>query len=309
MNQQSNLESFIHNGSIYEGVSIGSYVGIIRGANKIICRVDKEFLEDKMKSHKLHEFRRDRFERKIELSIIGNFYKDRFEFGIKRFPMIFNEVVLLRDEEIKSILQNDLGKSQHMISIGKSVNSDINVEIAWDKIFNTHIGIFGNTGSGKSNTLAKIYTELFSKQDDDIKFRFDGKSNFVILDFNGEYAKDGILTEDKITFDLTTKTNSEKKIVLNPKFFWNIETLSILYSATEKTQKPFLKNAIKYYIDEETHDICTDSIIRGLGDAFVNTFKANNNKEMLNLLNKSLEIVLKNGREKKVWEKLQKLNG
>ena len=57
-------------------------------------------------------------------------------------------------------------------------------------MFNTHIGIFGNTGSGKSNTLAKIYTELFNLENREIANNFNDKSKFVIFDFNGEYVNE-----------------------------------------------------------------------------------------------------------------------
>ena len=72
MNEQSNLESFHFNGIIYDGISIGSYIGIIRGSNKIICRVEREFLEDKNNEPSVQEFSRDRFERHLEVSLIGN---------------------------------------------------------------------------------------------------------------------------------------------------------------------------------------------------------------------------------------------
>jgi len=44
-------------------------------------------------------------------------------------------------------------------------------------LFASHIGIFGNTGSGKSYTLAKIYRELFLKYKDKRKF----KKNYELL--------------------------------------------------------------------------------------------------------------------------------
>ncbi len=291
MNEQSNLESFHYDGKIYDGISVGSYVGIIRGSNKIICRVDREFLEDKYQEPTIHEFSRERFERIIEVSLVGNVYRENFEFGIKRFPMIFNEAVLLTEDEIKSILQKDASKSKYRLSIGRSVNSDIKVEIAWEKLFNTHIGIFGNTGSGKSNTLAKVYTELFDKQGNKIIDSFGGRSKFVVIDFNGEYVKNGVLSNEKKVLNLSTRSNDGDKIRLKPGVFWDIETLSILYSATEKTQLPFLKNAIEYYLDKDSFDITSESIINGMGSAFYNVFYQNNNKELLNLLNKSLEII------------------
>ena len=291
MNEQSNLESFHYNGVIYDGISIGSYIGIIRGSNKIIGRVEKEFLVDKENEPAIREFSRNRFERHLEINLVGNIFKGNFEFGIKRFPMIFNEAVLLTEDEIKCILQKDSSESKHKILIGNSVSNNVPIELVWDKLFNTHIGIFGNTGSGKSNTLTKIYTELFNLELSEIAFDFNGKSKFIVLDFNGEYVNDGILSYCKKCLNLSTRNNSVDRLPITPKTFWDIETLSILYSATEKTQRPFLSSAVKYFVDDEKYDITLEKIINGLCSAFYNTFKQNNSKEMLSLLNKSLEII------------------
>ena len=291
MNDQSNLESFHYDGIIYAGVSIGSYVGIIRGSNKIVGRVEREFLEDVRKEPHVQEFSKGRFERHLEVVLIGNFYKGKFDFGIIRFPMIFNEVVLLTEDEIKSILQNGARTSAHRILVGKSISNNIEVELSWDRLFNTHIGIFGNTGSGKSNTLTKIYTELFNLEPSKIGKDFNKKSKFVVLDFNGEYLGDTVLRNKKKCLELSTRNDVKDRLPLLPRVFWDIETLSILYSATEKTQRPFLLRSVKYFVDNETYDITTDRIIEGLSSAFYNIFKQNNNKEMLNLLHKSLEII------------------
>lgn len=43
MNEHSNLEVFHYEGIIYNGITIGSYIGIIRGSNKIIGRIEREF--------------------------------------------------------------------------------------------------------------------------------------------------------------------------------------------------------------------------------------------------------------------------
>ena len=139
--------------------------------------------------------------------------------------------------------------------------------------------------------MRKNYTELFNLENSEIANNFNGKSKFVILDFNGEYVSDGIFRCSKKCLNLSTRKISSDKLPITPKTFWDIETLSILYSATEKTQRPFLSSAVKYFVDDEKYDITVKKIINGLGSAFFNTFKQNNNKEMLSLLNKSLEII------------------
>ncbi|MGZ9429055.1 ATP-binding protein [Mycoplasma sp. 1012] len=244
--ENTNQENYVFNGKIYNGVSIGNYLGIIRGSNKIIVRIEKEFLEDKIKNNLNHEFSPNRFERKLEVKIIGNLSEQKFEFGIKHFPMIFNEVVLLSDEEINQIYQFGNQSNNESFAIGTILNNDIKFWLNWNNLFNTHMGIFGNTGSGKSNTLTKIYTELFNLQNSSYSF---DKSKFVILDFNGEYIKDNVLSKHKKVINLAETSND--KITLTNNFFWNEDTLSIIYSATEKTQKPFIKKSVENFLNEK----------------------------------------------------------
>lgn len=291
MNEHSNLEAFLYDGKIYDGISVGSYIGIIRGSHKIVGRVEREFLEDKEKDPSIQEFSRERYARNIEVSLIGNINRGSFEFGIKWFPMIFNEAVLLTQDEIKGILQRNASTAKHTIFIGQSVSHRIPVELAWNCLFNTHIGIFGNTGSGKSNTLAKLYSQLFSQEMFDISIDFAGKSKFVVIDFNGEYTRKNVLRSEKKCINLSTRKENGDKLPITPRIFWDIETLSILFSATEKTQRPFLQSAIRFFLDNSTLNITTEKIISGLGSSFYNVFKQNNNKELIGFLRKSLEIV------------------
>lgn len=300
MNEHSNLESFYYDGMIYSGVSIGNYLGIIKGAYKIVARVEKQFLEDTKKEPLNQEFLKDRFEKRLLVSVIGNFYKREFKFGIKKFPMIFNEVVLLTEEEIKEILHKDSINSKHKIPIGKSLSNEIPIELRWDNLFNTHLGIFGNTGSGKSNTLTKIYSELLDCQNKkEIKPNFKNKSKFFIIDFNGEYIEPNVIynSNNKKCLNLCNQGNkkSNDQLFLSSEVFWSIETLAILYSATEKTQRPFLKNAVKKFLnqDEKTpnDDITSNKIIENLSLNFRDVFSSKGNKHMLRYFRECLKCI------------------
>lgn len=102
---------------------------------------------------------------------------------------------------------------------------------------------------------------------------------------------------------LATNRENGEKLKLPSKYFWNIETLAILFSATEKVQKPFLNNAIKYFIDNETKDISIDKLIIGIGSAFYNVFKCNNNPQSLLLLNKVIDNIeeITNKKRGELW--------
>ena len=85
------------------------------------------------------------------------------------------------------------------------------ISLSVNDLFAGHIGIFGNTGSGKSNTLAKIYTELFNLPN--LNENFKSKSKFIFIDFNGEYLKskdDNILTKNKKVYRLSTRKKDDK---------------------------------------------------------------------------------------------------
>lgn len=290
MKENTNMLTYFRNGVMYRGITIGEYVGIIRGPYKIVGKVEREYLEDKAKEAKEQAYGLERFLRKIELDIIGSFLGKEFEFGIRCFPMVYNEVVLLSEKEISSIIQGKKSDPSCLIDLGRSVQSQLPVKLSWDNLLNTHIGIFGNTGSGKSNTLAKIYTEVFKKEGGDISLS--GKSNFLLIDFNGEYTGDKVIYEEKRTLELSTqKKDSPGKINISPEHFWDPETLSILFSATEKTQRPFLQAMLNYHVDQESHDIDTEKLTEDICSSFSNVFNGNNHKESLRLLNTVYKLI------------------
>lgn len=288
MNSNTNTLTYFHDGKTYRGITIGEYVGIIRGPYKIIGKVESEFLTDKINDISDQSYILNRFKRIIIIKIIGYFYKQEFHFGIKFLPMIFNEVILLTDEEKESIINRGLNtKSENFtIEFGKSIQDDLTIKLPINGLFNSHIGVFGNTGSGKSNTLSKLYTELFHHNELSVV----PNSKFIFLDFNGEYiGKEMFSTENKKIIKLSTRNPNSDKIKMKPKNFWNKETLSILFSATEKTQQPFISNMLSFYIDN--NDISIESLKKGTIQSYKNVFEGNNNKESLNLLKKIFNIL------------------
>jgi DNA helicase HerA-like ATPase len=114
-------------------------------------------------------------------------------------------------------------------------NSFINALTDSSEILVCHIGIFGNTGSGKSYTLAKIYRQLFEEYKNNENFK--NKAKFIIIDFNGEYIDDAIIDEKgKNSYDLTTKATEENdereklpisKSTIENATFWSFNIFNI----------------------------------------------------------------------------------
>ena len=280
---KSNDLTYFYNGEIFRGVCVGQFIGIIRGPYILVGRVEKEFLEDSTSTNNSITYSEDRIRRRLVINLLGYLYKNKFNIGIISYPMIYNTAILLTDKTIGLIINDNSDSDQeeksNLLSIGLTVKERSKVKINPANLFNTHIGIFGNTGSGKSNTLAKIYTELFSKEG----ICLDGKSEFMVIDFNEEYTGNEVLKSDKKVINLSTNKSIDRISIQN-KVFWDIDTLAILFSATEKTQKPFLKNAISYFLDEDSLTITDEKVFDAVDSSFFNTFFASKSKESNKLL-------------------------
>ncbi|USX06719.1 ATP-binding protein [Paraburkholderia fungorum] len=240
IDEQSSKETLFHAGDKYKGVSIREYLSIQRGFRDIICMVEGEFLDE---SRIETRDGRTTFVRKVEASPIGFFDRTGFTQGIKYLPMIQDAAYLLPEERIRSIF--DRGADSDF-RIGRMLKEEIAVGLPWKRLFNSHIGIFGNTGSGKSNTLAKLHTVLF-----DLKLPLiAGKSRFIILDFNGEYGGEQLAPANhKTVYQLSTQTDPDPndptaRFPLARQEFWELETMSLLFQATPNTQRPFLNRVI-----------------------------------------------------------------
>lgn len=291
-NEQSNDLTYFYDGNIYRGICVGQFVGIVRGPYILVARVEKEYLDDQTGSKEKISYMENKVRRKLEVHLLGYFDNYNFNIGIIAYPMIYNSAILLNDSQIEAIL-NDVKDSSNLglLTIGTTVKEKSVAKVDAMQLFNTHIGIFGNTGSGKSNTLAKLYTELFEKyRNNDITLE---NSKFMFVDFNGEYIGEKVLSDSKRIIRLSTKSDGQDKIRISKHNFWDIDTLSVLFSATEKTQKPFLKNAISFFLDPETYTITDDQMVNGICSAFYNTFHSNSCKEtnkLLHLIYSELKI-------------------
>lgn len=242
MNSITSDFTYFYNGEEYEGIRNGGYLSITRGHIDIICQIESEEIKDNYQKESKNKYKEnERYEKFVYARCIGFFENEKFNFGIKYSPIIYNTVKMISSNTIKAILSPKKEKNEIEFVIGKDLQYGLKIDLPWNKIFNTHIGIFGNTGSGKSNTLTNLYKILLNHEKLNLE-----NSKFIFIDFNGEYIGDKVLCRNKITYELNTRQdNKGDKFPIKSSSFWDEEVLSILFHATEKTQKPFLKNLIK----------------------------------------------------------------
>lgn len=248
VDKAKNSSHLLYKGDLIKNVSVGSYIKIIKGFTKIIGKVEGEYtVEDKTYSSKEYSSDKEKISRTLNISLLGFFNKKEFERGIKEMPLIDNECYLLDRVEFNKV-HDFIKKGDTPLTIGTlTLEKGQEIQVGIDSLFGSHIGIFGNTGSGKSYTLAKLYRELFKKFKDNNNFQKNAK--FFLLDFNGEYVdeQDNIIVDKKYKqiYKLSTKNkNDGDKFPVTTETLYEPSFWAVILEATEKTQTPFLRRAI-----------------------------------------------------------------
>lgn len=246
VDKNKNNSHLIFQGQLIKNVAVGSYVKILKGFETIIGKVETEYVEIDKGINGQYSSQEEYINRYLIVKLIGHVEGDSYRKGLTELPLIANECHLLTNKEF-GMIHSFGSKDDVFIKIG-AIASDplVPISIGVNKLFASHIGIFGNTGSGKSYTLAKIYRQLFMSFKANVKFRNNAK--FLFYDFNGEYSKEDAIIEGKKIYDLSTNTQDGlDKIPLSDDDMLDENLLCIFSSATEKTQRPFIVRCIKLY--------------------------------------------------------------
>lgn len=250
----TNHSNFINQGEIVKNISVNSFILIEQGFTKIVARINSETMWDisnltKNNINLENKFSKKSIKRILEVQVVGYIRNNVFYSGTSFLPMIGNTCVIPTDTDINLIYINNYSENEkYLIRIGESLIEKNSINLPVNLFFASHIGIFGNTGSGKSNTLHKLYYELFSLESLSNMSR---NSNFLILDFNDEYTQEysfGIRNDDikKKVYVLSSSTNANNnKFPIQKDYLFNEEILSILLQARQQTQKPFLSRVIR----------------------------------------------------------------
>jgi hypothetical protein len=202
----------------------------------------------------------------IPIGTINN--NKKFDFGVSVYPTLYSDVLYIKEEELDIIFktnktfekscqnteeckkENCQCKNRYIsLPIGQSsIFPDYDVKIDIDKFFGSHSAVLGNTGSGKSCTIASMLQTLYKYND----YSAVG-STFVFFDVNGEYSQAfSKISDNNNNIEVKNFTideideKGEKKTVkfILPHWFLNIDEWALLLQASERTQLPILRNAL-----------------------------------------------------------------
>jgi DNA helicase HerA-like ATPase len=186
--------------------------------------------------------------RKLSLSPLGvlkekeNGYE--IERGVYSYPSVGDIVIIPTHEQLKAIVQNKDENAKVKIGISPmAANAPIYVD--QDKLFGRHLAILGNTGSGKSCSIAGLIRWSIEAAKNETKNDKKVNARFIILDPNGEYVNcfNGLGNLKK--FEVKINNYVDTKQLKVPSWMWNNWEWTSIAQASAKTQRPILRAALK----------------------------------------------------------------
>lgn len=172
----------------------------------------------------------------------------KLERGIYSFPSIGDTVVLPKDEQLRSIVENDDDEAFVKIGVAPVAGNAI-VKINPNKLFGRHIAVLGNTGSGKSCSAAGLIRWSLQEANKHRKNPLKSlNSRFIVFDPNGEYARsfeDLDVPVKRFKIEITAEEAASFQQLRIPAWFWNSYEWSSFTLATGRTQRPILRRALR----------------------------------------------------------------
>ena len=196
----------------------------------------------------------------IECIMVGEFINNVFNSGIVHKPSHDSKIRIINSSEVIDLVGNQDVDTPTDLYIGKSLIYDgFNVSANIDSFFSNHFAIIGNTGSGKSCSVARLFQNLYYRQ----KY-VPINSNIVLFDVYGEYkpALDRI-NQTKycrckhITTNVRDKLKAE--IVKIPPYYLEADDLALLLNVDTPAQIPIIEKALKlvYLFTEDEDKVIT----------------------------------------------------
>lgn len=186
--------------------------------------------------------------------------KDRYEFrrGVEAYPTVGDPVLLPTQGQLRAIVES--GENRR-VKIGISpLAANAEVRIDPDRLFGRHLAVLGNTGSGKSCSVAGLIRwsmDEARKERRNVNRNADPNARFIVLDPNGEYASTFRDMSKVRVFAVESAEGIEQLQV--PLWFWNSAEWCAFIQASARTQRPTLIHALRTVRDGSVEASVTPS--------------------------------------------------
>lgn len=163
----------------------------------------------------------------------------KFLRGIEIFPTVGDPVLIPSQVQLKAIVESG---DNRRVDIGISpLAGNAIVSIDPDRLFGRHLAVLGNTGSGKSCSVAGLIRWSIEAASKHASKK--ANTRFIILDPNGEYSSTFKDFKNIKVFGAEKKDGVEQLEV--PVWLWNSSEWVAFAQAAGRAQKPTLIQALR----------------------------------------------------------------
>ncbi len=179
----------------------------------------------------------------VKIRFLGEFVGGELFGGTIRKPALDATVRVVSEEEIPKIVGED--KPGNMLLGVSPFYNDHPVYMDVNAFFSNHFAIFGNSGSGKSCGVTRIFQNLFEN-----KQLFPYRSNLFLFDSSGEYynafrALSQIDPNYNYKFYTTNESDAIGEPLRIPIWLLNVDDWALLLRVTEHSQLPIIERMLK----------------------------------------------------------------
>ncbi len=181
------------------------------------------------------------------IKIVGVIDNNNFIPGFSKKPSFRSTVRVVTMDELALIFGPQQITGTNRIYLGKSsIYSNYRINVDINDFFSNHFAVLGNSGSGKSCTVARIIQNLFTSTTS-----VPVGAHLFLFDAYGEYAN-AFKNINNISPNLnykyyTTNTHFPEGEVLNiPLWLLGVDDICLLLNVDNPAQIPIVEKALKY---------------------------------------------------------------
>ena len=184
--------------------------------------------------------------------------------GVIAFPSVGDQVLIPTPSQVEAIV--GARDDDKRVRIGSSpMGSNAAIMVDPDKIFGRHLAVLGNTGSGKSCTVAGLIRSSMVAAEKAIQDA--GKTGvpngrFIVLDLNGEYARAFADRKDELRlFRVPPVVEGERPLDV-PAWLWSGHEWTAVAHAQPGAQRPLLMQGLRELKAGQVEGVPREAMIR-----------------------------------------------
>lgn len=179
----------------------------------------------------------------VKARFLGEIVNGRLVGGTIRKPALDASIRVIDQSEVPMIVGED--KEGYMRFGVSPFYNDFPVYLDVNNFFSNHFAIFGNSGSGKSCGVSRLFQNMFHDQR-----LFPYKANILLFDSSGEYYNafknlNSINPNYHYRFFSTNETDGIGEKLRLPIWLLNASDLALLLQVTNHSQLPIIERMLK----------------------------------------------------------------